>query len=149
MRAFGIIVGVALVLGLGLGAAWVALNYSAPGTVGTPAHAGAVSQGRPADCTNVNVNVRAGAEATRQVTLNEGDYVRGTFEADGGFGRVDVLMRLVTPQGVEILVSPRASNYDFTFPAKVRGAYSFVLDNRYSLFTAKSVALYYCVERAG
>lgn len=147
MRAVGIIVAVALVLGLGLGGAWWALKYGAPGSVGTPAHAGAVSQGRPQDCTSLNVNVRAGAEATRQVSLREGDYVRGTFEADGGFGSVDVLMRLVTPQGAEILVSPRASNYDFTFPAKISGTYTFVLDNRYSLFTSKSVALYYCVER--
>lgn len=147
MRAFGILLGSIFVLSLGAAAVWWAVNYWAPGTVGTPAHAGAISQGRPQDCTNLNVNVHARGEATRAIDLAQGDYVRGTFEADGGFGHVDVLMRLVTPMGEEILESPRASNYDFSFPAKVHGTYTFVLDNRYSLFTSKAVALYYCIER--
>jgi hypothetical protein len=147
MRRFGTLLAVVLVLGGALGACWIVFNEWSPGTIGTPAHAGAVSDGNPQDCTNLNLTVKARSEATRALPLQEGDYVRGTFEADGGFGRVDILLRLVTPMGDQILESPRAENYDFTFSAQVRGTYTLVLDNRYSLYTSKNVALYYCIER--
>jgi hypothetical protein len=149
MRTLGILVAFVLVAGGGLAAAWVGVNYWAPGTVGTPAHAGAITNGQPETCTNVNINVHAQGQEARTANFNAGDYVRATFEADGGFGRVDILMRLLDPQGTQLLVSPRAGNYDFTFPVKLRGAYEFVFDNRYSLYTSKNVALYYCVDRAG
>jgi hypothetical protein len=126
---------------------WVALNYFQPGTVGTPAHAGAISNGRPEDCTNLNLSVPPRAEESHSVLFDEGWIVRGTFEAQGGFGRVDVFMRIVSPQGLELHASPRAENYDFVLPVKLRGQYTFVFDNRYSLYTAKSVGFYYCVDR--
>ncbi|MEX2247691.1 MAG: emp24/gp25L/p24 family protein [Dehalococcoidia bacterium] len=129
-----------------LATGWFVMNYWAPSGVGTPAHAGIVSNGRPQQCTNLNINVRPRAQATRTVLLEGGDLLRGTFEANGGWGNVDILLRIVSPQGLELLASPRAENYDFTLPAKFRGEYTFVLDNRYSLYTAKSVGLYYCVD---
>jgi hypothetical protein len=135
-----------VLLSAGLAGGWVAMNAFYPADPGTPAHAGSVSQGRPEECTNLAVNVRPRAEATRTIVLDEGDLLRGTFEADGGLGRVDIFLRIRDPQGLDILASPRAQNYDFTFPAKIRGEYVFVLDNRYSLYTAKSVGLFYCVD---
>src|SRR6185437_6356109 len=111
MRRFGTLAAVVLVLGGALGACWIVFNEWSPGTIGTPAHAGAVSDGNPQDCTNLNLTVKARSEASRELPLQEGDYVRGTFEADGGFGRVDILLRLVTPMGDQILESPRAENY--------------------------------------
>lgn len=125
------------------------MNYYAPGTVGTPARAGAVSNGKPEQCTNVNFNVRARGEERRIVALAEGDLLRGTFEVHGGFGRVDIFLRVVSPQGLDILASPKSENYDFNFPAKIRGEYVFVFDNRFSLYTSKAVGLYYCIEPQG
>jgi emp24/gp25L/p24 family/GOLD len=135
-----------LLLAFGVGSGWVAMNYFNPGTVGTPAHAGAVSNGRPQDCTNVDFNVRPRAEARRTVSLDAHELLRGTFEADGGFGRVDVIMRVVDPQGQEIFSTLKVSNYDFSIPPQYRGDYTLVFDNRYSLYTSKSIALYYCID---
>ena len=73
--------------------------------------------------------------------------LRGTFEVEGGFGRVDILMRIVSPQGLEMLATPKETAYDFNLPAKIRGDYTFVFDNRYSLYTSKSVGLFYCIDR--
>lgn len=125
---------------------WFAMNYYHPGTVGTPAHAGAVSNGRLDQCTNANFFVRPRSKEARTVALEEGDLLRGTFEADGGFGRVDVIMRIVSPFGEEIAATQRVSNYDFTLPVKIRGEYSFVFDNRYSMYTSKSIGLFYCID---
>jgi hypothetical protein len=122
------------------------LDWSNLGRVGTPAHASAISNGHPEQCTNVDFGVKRRATATRQISLQVGDLLRGTFEADGGFGRVDVLMRIVSPQGEDMASSPRESNYDFMFSAKYNGNYSLVFDNRYSLYTSKSIGLYYCIE---
>jgi hypothetical protein len=147
LRTFLTLTLVLVLLGAGLAGGWIAMNYYAPSDAGTPAHAGIVSNGRPDECTNVNFSVPARRTETRSVLLGQGDLLRGTFEAQGGWGRVDILMRIVSPQGLEILASPKAENYDFTLPAQIRGEYEFVFDNRYSLYTSKSVGLFYCVER--
>jgi hypothetical protein len=55
-------------------------------------------------------------------------------------------MRVVDPQGLEILATPKVANYDFSLPPKYRGDYALEFDNTYSLYTSKSVALFYCVE---
>jgi hypothetical protein len=147
LKTFLLLIGIALALTGGVAGGWWAMNYYAPGNVGTPAHAGAVTNGKPQECTNVNFYVRARSETTREVILEQGDLLRGTFEVQGGFGRVDIFMRVTSPQGLDILSSPKAENYDFNFPAQIRGAYTFIFDNRYSLYTSKSVGLYYCIER--
>ncbi len=126
---------------------WLAMNHFATGTVGTPVHAGAMTNGHPEDCTNVNFQVKPRALDVRRVVLDENTIVRGTFEVNGGFGKVDIMLRVMTPQGLETLASPKAENYDFFFPVKLRGEYQFVFDNRYSLFTAKAVGLFYCIDR--
>ena len=140
----GIFVATLLICGVISG--WVAMNRYGPGSVGTPARAGALSNGHPEDCTNLNFSVSARGQAARSVSLVKGNVLRGTFEADGGFGRVDVLMRIVSPQGLEIYAPPKTSSLDFSLPATIDGDYSFVFDNRYSMFTAKSIGLYYCID---
>ncbi|HYM14466.1 MAG TPA: emp24/gp25L/p24 family protein [Dehalococcoidia bacterium] len=137
---------VCLLLGGGVIASWVAMNYFNAGGVGTPAHAGALSNGHPEKCTNVNFSVKPRSEATRSIPLDHGTLLRGTFEADGGFGRVDVIMRILDPQGQEILTTKRVSNYDFSLPPKYKGDYRLQFDNRYSLYTSKSIALFYCID---
>jgi hypothetical protein len=146
MRTIASTLSIAALLIAGLLGGWVAMNRYGPGSVGTPAHAGALTNGHPEDCTNVNLTVNARAETKRTVTLAGGDLLRGTVEVDGGFGRIDVLMRIVSPQ-VWSSAPAKASQFDFTLPAKIRGDYSFVFDNRYSLFTAKSIGFYYCIDR--
>lgn len=131
----------------GMAAGWWAMNYYAPGTAGTPVHAGIVSQGKPHECTNLAITVRARSQAEHTVLLGKSDLVRGTFEAQGGLGRVDIFLRVTSPQGLDIVASPKSDVYDFTFATEMDGAYTFVFDNRYSMFTSKSVGLYYCVER--
>jgi hypothetical protein len=138
---------VCALLGGGIVGGWTAMNYYNPGTVGTPAHAGSISNGRPETCTTVNFHVNPRGVVSRPIPLDQGDLLRGTFEADGGFGRVNIFMRIVSPQGDEMGASPKASNYDFNFSAKYRGEYSLVFDNRYSLYTSKSIGLYYCIDR--
>lgn len=135
----------ALLMG-GICGGWVAMNHYSPGSVGTPARAGALSNGHPEDCTNLNFSVSARGQTARTVRLTKGNVLRGTFEADGGMGKVDVLMRIVSPQGLEIYAPPKTSTLDFTLPATIDGDYSFVFDNRYSMFTAKAIGLYYCID---
>ncbi len=149
MRTFLLGLLVFALVSAGIGGGWLALNRYTPGRVGTPAHASAISNGHAEQCANVNFGVKRRGTATRQIPLEQGDLLRGTFEADGGFGNVDILMRIVSPQGEAMASSPRASNYDFTFSAKFRGDYALVFDNRYSMYTAKSIGLYYCIEQAG
>jgi hypothetical protein len=136
-----------LVLGLPAtaGAGWYGLGRMSPGEVGTPAHAGVISNGRPEECTTVNLSVRARSTTEHRLFLGEDQVLRGTFEANGGFGGVDIMMRIVTPRGGEALVSPRDTNYDFVLIAEIPGEYTFVFDNRYSMVTAKAIGLYYCV----
>jgi hypothetical protein len=138
-----------LVIGLpaSLMAGWVILSNTSPGTVGTPAHAGAVSNGKPEGCTTVDLQVRARSKAETKILLADQQVVRGTYEADGGFGHVDILMRIESPQGDEIFVSPKKSNYDFVLAPRIGGEYTFVFDNRYSLVTPKAIGLYYCIAR--
>jgi hypothetical protein len=149
VKTLGITIVLGVALTVGVVGAWLAMNYYAPTRVGTPAHAGAVSNGQPQECTNINLNVRAKSEARHEVLLPKSVRVRGTFEADGGFGRVDVFLRVVSPQGLDILSSPKTDQYDFTFPSREDGVYTFVFDNRFSIFTSKSVGLYYCIETGG
>jgi hypothetical protein len=140
----GILVSALLVAGVGGG--WVAMNYYNPGAAPTPAHAGVVSDGRPHECTNEAFIVRPRQSAEQRVLFEESGLARGTFEAHGGMGRVDILLRIVDPQGLEIYASPRVETIDFTFPVPIRGEYVFVFDNTYSLYTSKSVGLFYCLE---
>ncbi|MGH8519793.1 MAG: emp24/gp25L/p24 family protein [Panacagrimonas sp.] len=141
---------VAVILGLllvaGIAGGWVAMTYYAPGSIGSPAHAGAVSNGRPDQCTNLSFGVRARSQEARTVRLNKGDILRGTFEADGGLGNVDIFMRIVTPQGLEMYASPKTNVDDFFFPAQIAGDYTFEFDNRYSMYTSKAIGFFYCVQ---
>jgi len=131
----------------GIATSWWAMNKYNPGSIGTPAHAGAVSNGKPEECTNVSFNVGPRSKTERKVMLETGELLRGTFEANGGLGRVDIFLRVRNPQNEEILASPRAQSYDFTFPARNRGEYVFIFDNRFSLFTSKGVGLFYCIDK--
>lgn len=146
MRTFLLGIGLFALLAGGIVGGWLAMNRLAVGSVGAPAHAGAVSNGHPEACTNVNFQVASRDESVRTILLEEGDLMRGTFEADGGFGKVDIIMRIVDPQGNHLASSPRAANYDFVLPVKLRGEHKFVFDNRYSMFTAKAVGLFYCID---
>jgi hypothetical protein len=136
---------IVFILGGGVASGWWLLGRMAPGEVGTPAHAGVISNGRPEDCKLETLTVGARRTTETRVMLEDNAVIRGTFEADGGFGDVDLMMRIVSPRGGELLVSPRATNYDFTLIAEVAGEYAFVFDNRYSMVTAKAVGFYYCV----
>lgn len=147
MRTFGVGLFMFMLLAAGMAGGWYAMNHWMAGSVGTPAHAGAISNGRPETCTNLNFSVKPRAETSRTVLLEQGETLRGTFEANGGFGRVDIIMRIVSPQKLELLASPRSANYDFTLTPKFRGEYVFVFDNRYSMFSSKAVGLYYCIDR--
>jgi hypothetical protein len=135
-----------VLLGGGIAGGWIAMNYYNPGNVGTPAHAGALSNGDLGSCANVNFSVKPRSTARRTITLKTGDLLRGTYEADGGFGRVDILMRIESPQGDVLLTGPKVGVYDFSIPAKIAGDYVVVFDNRYSLYTAKSVGLFTCID---
>ena len=148
MRTFLLGLAAFMLLVAGIIGGWAALNWFRPGSVGTPAHAGSISNGHPELCTNVDFSVKPRATTTRRIPLDVGDLVRGTYEADGGFGNVDILARIEGPQGEQLSLMPRASNEDFTFSAKYRGDYAVVFDNRYSMYTAKSIGLFYCVDRA-
>lgn len=142
------IIGILLLMLLagGIAGGWVAMNYYQPGSVGTPVNAGIISNGRPMECTNVNLTARARGAAEHTASFAQPGLVRGTFEAQGGFGRVDIFLRIRDPQGLEIMASPRKYTYEFTFPVQIKGDYVFVFDNRYSLYTSKSIGLFYCLD---
>ena len=147
MRTFALGIFAFALLSAGMAGGWYAMNYWSAGSVGTPAHAGALSNGHPENCTNLNFDVKPRSEGSRTVLLEQGETLRGTFEVNGGFGRVDIIMRIVSPQKLDVLASPRSENYDFTLTPKIRGEYTFVFDNRYSMFSSKAVGLYYCLDR--
>lgn len=143
-----LVVGFIVVVVLGGGAVagiWAALRFN-PGSVGTPVNAGAISEGRPEQCTNVNFVVRPRSQEVRTVLLPKNTIVRGTFEVQGGLGRVDIFLRVQDPQNQDILASPKEETYDFTFPVRIDGEYRFIFDNRYSMYTSKSVGFYYCLD---
>jgi hypothetical protein len=146
MKTLVAAVGLLVLLTGGIATGWWAMNRFYPASIGTPAHAGAVSNGRPEQCTNVSFTVPARHTVERTVMLQTGELLRGTFEANGGLGRVDIFLRVRNPQNDDILASPRAANYDFSFPARSHGEYVFIFDNRFSLFTAKGVGLFYCID---
>jgi len=147
VRSFLLGIGIFALLTAGVVGGWIAVNGYEPKSIGTPAHAGAISNGRAEECTNVNFSVKPRAEAKRTVLLGENTVVRGTWEVDGGFGHVDILMRVLDPQGLELFASPKAENFDFMFPVKRSGDYTLIFDNRYSTLTAKSIGLYYCIDK--
>ena len=130
----------------GLIGGWVAMNYYYPGVAGTPTHAGVVSNGEVDDCVNENFSVRPRQLVERKVLFEQPGLARSTFEAHGGIGRVDILLRVKDPQGLDIYASQRVDTEDFTFPVPISGEYTFVFDNRYSLYTSKSVGLFYCLD---
>ncbi len=140
----GIVVSGLLVTGLIGG--WVAMNYYNPGIAGTPTHAAIVSNGQVEDCVNENFAVRPRQLVERKVLFEQGGLARGTFEAHGGLGHVDILLRVRDSQGLDIYASPRVDMEDFTFPVPIRGEYTFVFDNRYSIYTSKSIGLFYCFD---
>lgn len=145
MRSLLIILTIVLGLPAAMIGGWLILNNVDPGRVGTPAHAGVISNGRPEDCTTVDLTVKARSKVETKVLLSEDQVLRGTFEADGGFGTVDIILRVTDPRGGELLVSPRKAAFDFVFPAEIPGEYTFTFDNRYSMITPKAIGLYYCV----
>ncbi len=147
MKTFVAGILVFVLLAGGIVGGWIALNNYHPGSLGTPANAGAVSNGHPEECTNVDFPVKARGEHSEKVSLDENWIVRGTFGVEGGLGNVDILMRIVDAQGLDMFASPKAANFDFVFPVKLRGDYTFVFDNRYSMYTAKSVGLFYCIDK--
>jgi hypothetical protein len=147
LKTFMAAAGLTVLLAVGLAVSWWAMNHYNPGSIGTPAHAGAISHGKPEECTNVSFNVGPRSKVERTVMLETGELLRGTFEANGGLGRVDIFLRVRNAQNEEILASPRAQSYDFTFPARNRGEYVFIFDNRFSLFTSKGVGLFYCIDK--
>lgn len=126
---------------------WILLNNTSPGLVGTPAHAGVVSNGKPEDCTTVDLAVKARSTTQTVVSLQGGQVVRGTFEVNGGFSNVDILMRVMSPNNEQLLLSEKKSNYDFVVSGKVGGDYTFIFDNRYSMITPKAIGFYYCIPQ--
>lgn len=147
MKSFvvGVIL-IALMAGTVFGGWYITMRYR-PGNVGTPVNAGVISQGRPHECTNVNFVVKPRSQEVRPVLLPKNVIVRGTFEVQGGLGwNVDIFLRVQNPQNEDILASPKTSSYDFFFPVRSDGEYRFFFDNRYSMYTAKSVGLYYCLD---
>ncbi len=139
----------ALIIGVpaAMMAGWVILSNTSPGAVGTPAHAGAVSNGKPEECTSVEIKVRARSTAETTIAVTEGQILRGTYEANGGFGSVDILARAYTPNGVQIMESKKKANFDFLISVKMSGEYKFVFDNRYSMVTPKAIGLFYCIQK--
>jgi len=142
---------VILVVGLpaALVGGWVILNNTSPGSVGTPAHAGAISNGKLEECTTVDLSVKARSTTSTRVRLADHQVLRGTYEVNGGFGKVDILMRISSPNNDVLLESPKESNYDFVLSARADGDYTFTFDNRYSLITPKAIGFFYCIPAHG
>ena len=140
LMLFGLLAG-------GMVGGWLIMNRVAAGSVGTPAHAGSLTNGHPEDCTNVNFQVKARSVVVRSILLQENSILRGTYEVDGGFGKVDIILRINTPQSKELAHFNRAENFDFMFPVQISGEYQLVFDNRYSMFTPKAVGLFYCIDK--
>ena len=100
MRTFVLGLFVFALLAGGIIGGWWAMNRFATGSAGTPVHAGAITNGHPEDCTNVSFQVKPRTLEVRRLLLDENTIVRGTFEVNGGFGSVDIILRIMTPQGL-------------------------------------------------
>lgn len=80
----------------------------------------------------------------RTIGLEKGDFVTGNFTVSGGSG--DVNFYVTDPNGTEIMRFDRTTGISFSFSATATGPYRMNFDNRFSLFSSKTVTLDYSVK---
>lgn len=80
----------------------------------------------------------------RTIGLEKGDFVSGNFTVSGGSG--DVNFYVTDPNGTEIMRFDRTTGISFSFSAINTGLYKMNFDNRFSLFSSKTVTLDYSVK---
>ena len=119
MRSVVVTIFVGGLLVAGIVGGWAAMNYFSPGTVGTPAHAGAVSNGHPEDCTNVNfaalidratLRMRTFEKGVEDETLSCGTGATASAILTHLWGLADPPITVRTTGGIPLIV-------DFTRPA--------------------------------
>jgi hypothetical protein len=92
-----------------------------------------------------NTAIDAGYTNTLTFNLSQGDHFSGSISITGGSGN-DINFKITNPQGTLIADYGRVSQgRSFDFQADQSGAYKLVLDNSFSLFSSKSVAVTYDV----
>ncbi len=90
-----------------------------------------------------NVQVNAGYTNTLTFNLDSGDRVTGSISITGGSGN-DINFKITNPSGTTIADYGRVSQgRSFDFQADQSGAYKLILDNSFSLFSSKSIAVTY------
>lgn len=79
------------------------------------------------------------------IRAGEGQSIDGRF-AIRGPSHEDVIFRVYTPHNRLVLNGRKVHDLDFSFPAVIRGDYLFQFDNRFSVFTGKTIELTYCLR---
>jgi len=80
---------------------------------------------------------------TLTINLSSGDKFTGSISISGGSGN-DIDFSVTDPQGTTILDLGRVSQgRSFEFTAQQSGAYTFHLDNSFSILSSKTVSLSY------
>ena len=85
-------------------------------------------------------------EVVRTVGLSEGNKVSGSITVSGGSGN-DIDFYVTDSNGNTILRYDRATQTSFSFTASTTGTYTMHFDNRFSIFSSKSVTLDYTVSK--
>jgi hypothetical protein len=89
--------------------------------------------------------VSAGTSQTLTFNLSSQDRFSGSLSISGGSGN-DIDFKVTDPQGTVIVGLGRVSQgRSFDFVAQQSGAYTFYLDNSFSIFSSKTVSLSYDV----
>jgi hypothetical protein len=92
--------------------------------------------------------VEAGQTIMWTFNLANGDKFSGSLSISGGSGD-DINFKVTDPQGTVIVGLGRVSQgRSFEFTAQQAGAYTFNLDNSFSIFSSKMVSLSYDVTPA-
>jgi hypothetical protein len=86
-------------------------------------------------------------EVVRTAGLSEGDKVSGSITVSGGTGN-DIDFYVTDFNGNTIRRYDRATQTSFSFTASTTGTYTMHFDNKFSIFSSKSVTLDYTVSEA-
>lgn len=79
------------------------------------------------------------------VRAGEGQSISGRFSVQGP-PENDVILRVYSPHNRLVLQNTKRHQLDFSITAVIRGDYLFQFDNRFSIFTDKTIDFAYCLR---
>lgn len=134
-----------LVLGAGLGIAYVAYRQMKTDTMTLDGSPQFVQNGDGQLCADVDLLVEARTLGRWLLPVEEGRTITGVVAVQGD-ERVDIGLRILSPTNrLTLMETERKHRHEFQVVAPIRGAYTFEFDNRHSTFTEKQLTVSICL----